>query len=123
VTLRAHLLVLVCTVVVGLSILRLVRLRQLRSKYALLWLAVAVAMAPIALVPGLLDRVSRAVGVYYAPTTFMLLGMAMLFLVVIHYSWELSRLEAKQRTLAEEIALLRAELEQERRDRTGAGRD
>jgi hypothetical protein len=32
--------------------------------------------------------------------------------VVVHYSWELSRLENRTRTLAEELALLRAQLEE-----------
>jgi hypothetical protein len=33
-------------------------------------------------------------------------------LVVMHYSWELSRLEERSRTLAEEVALLRHQLDE-----------
>jgi hypothetical protein len=40
----------------------------------------------------------------------LFLGVVFLLLVCIHLSWETSRLEEKTRTLAEEIALIRAEL-------------
>jgi hypothetical protein len=111
VTLRAHLLVLAATIVVALFIFRLVRARQLRSKYALLWLTIGLLMLPLGVFPGLLDTFSEWVGVHYSPTTFLLLGDAFLFLVVIQFSWELSRLESRTRMLAEEVALLRGELE------------
>jgi hypothetical protein len=47
----------------------------------------------------------------YSPTIFLLLAVGFLFLVVVHYSWELSRLENRTRTLAEELALLRTRLD------------
>ena len=109
-TTRAHVLVLIATVVVALFILRLVRLRQLRSKYALLWLVIGLALLPLGAFPGMLDTVSRWFGVFYSPTTFLFLAVGFLFLVVVHFSWELSRLENKTRTLAEELALLRTQL-------------
>jgi Uncharacterized conserved protein (DUF2304) len=42
----------------------------------------------------------------------LLLAVGFLFLVVVHYSWELSRLENRTRTLAEELALLRTRLDE-----------
>ena len=45
-------------------------------------------------------------------------AIVFLFFVVVHFSWELSRLEERSRSLAEEVALLRAELELERVDST-----
>ena len=110
-TLRAHLLVLAAVAVTAVFIFRLVRRRQLRSKYALLWLTIGLLMLPLGVFPGVLDTFSGWVGVYYSPTTFLLLACGFLFLVVVQFSWELSRLESRTRMLAEEVALLRAELE------------
>lgn len=117
-TTRAHVMLLVVTIVTSLFILRLVRLRQLRSKYALLWLTIGLAMLPLAAFPGMLSTVSEWFGVYYSPTTFLFLATGFLFLVVVHFSWELSRLETRSRTLAEELALLRSSLE-DREERVG----
>jgi hypothetical protein len=108
---QAHVLIIVATVVTALIILRLVRARQLRSKYALLWAAVGVMLLALAAFPGVLNTASDWLDVSYSPTIFLLLAVGFLFLIVIHFSWELSRLENRTRTLAEEIALLKAQLE------------
>src|SRR5918995_1418440 len=108
---QAHVLVIVATAIIALFIFRLVRARQLRSKYALLWLVIGVMLLPLAVVPGVLNTVSEWLGVVYSPTIFLLLAVGVLFVIVVHYSWELSRLENKTRTLAEELALLRTRLD------------
>jgi len=112
---RGHLFIAVVTLVALFFILRLVRRRQLGGKYALLWTVVAVVLGVLAVWPGLLTNVSEFVGVHYPPALFLLVTTGFLFLVVIHFSYELSKLEDRTRTLAEEIALLRAE-----RDARGA---
>ena len=106
-------MLLILTGATAVFILRLVRLRQLRSKYALLWLTIGVLMLPFAAFPGMLETLSDWVGVDYPPAMFLLLATGFLFLVVVHFSWELSRLESRTRTLAEEIALLRADFDAE----------
>lgn len=90
-------------------ILVLLRRRQLRGKYALLWTGLAVVLGVLGLFPGLLTRVSEAVGIYYPPALFLLVCVGFLFAVVIQFSWELSRLEDRSRLLAEELAILRAD--------------
>ena len=109
---RAHLLVLVATLAVVVWILRLVRAQHLRSKYALLWLVIAVLLLPLGMFPDLLEPLADAVGVDYAPTAFLLAALGFLFLVVVHLTRELSRLETRSRTLAEELALLRRRVDE-----------
>ncbi|MDQ3680165.1 MAG: DUF2304 domain-containing protein [Actinomycetota bacterium] len=94
--------------------LRLVRRRQLHAKYSILWLSVGIVLVLLAASPSLLDRVSIMLGISYGPTTFFLGAFLLLFLLVIHFSWELSRLEDRSRTLAEEVAILRARSEKPR---------
>jgi hypothetical protein len=103
----AHVLVIVLALAATLFIVRLVARRQLRSKYALLWLVIAVVLVPLAAVPSLLDDVAHWLGFAYAPALLFLLAIGFLFAVVVHFSWELSRLELRVRTLAEELALER----------------
>jgi len=104
----AHVLVLALSVLVVVFIARLVALRQLRSKYALLWLASAVLLLPLAAVPSLLDDLASWLGFKYAPDLLFFAATGFLFAVVMHFSWELSRLETRVRLLAEELALERA---------------
>lgn len=89
------------------TILELLRRRQLREKYALLWFAVAIVVGPLAFFPRLLDRVARAVGVVSGVSLVLFLAVVFLLLVCVHLSWEVSRLEEETRVLAEQVALLR----------------
>lgn len=111
-SLRAQLLVLVIVVFSVMFILRLVRQRKLKGKYALLWVGVAIFLLAFAIVPDVLVPVSDAVGVAYEPAVFFLAAIAFLFLMVVHFSFELSRTEERTRTLAEEVALLKARLDE-----------
>jgi hypothetical protein len=93
-------------------IFELLRRRQLREKYAALWMAVGIVVLVLGLFPRLLDSFSREVGVHSGVSLVLFLGIVFLLMVCIHLSWEANRLEEKARTLAEEVALIRTELRQ-----------
>jgi hypothetical protein len=91
-------------------IIELLRRRQLREKYAMLWLGTLVVIIPLALFPGLLDNLAGTVGIASGVSLVLFLGIVFLLLVCVHLSWEVSRLEEETRTLAEDLALLRTEM-------------
>jgi len=106
-SLRAHiaLAILVALAIVGIVVL--VRRRHLKAKYSLLWLSLGAVMVVIAAVPGLLDWTAERLGIWYQPTLLILLGLALLLLIVVHFSYELTRSENRTRELAEQLTLLR----------------
>ena len=106
-SLRAHvaLAILVALAIVGIIVL--VRRRHLKAKYSLLWLSLGAVMVVIAAVPGLLDWTAERLGIWYQPTLLILLGLALLLLIVVHFSYELTRSENRTLELAEQLALLR----------------
>ena len=108
-TLRIRLIVLavavVCMVVIGLQ----VRRREMRAKYLVLWATLCLLAVPLVAFPTAVDRVSEWLGIYYPPATLLLAATLILFLVSIHFSREISRLEERTRALAEELALMRTE--------------
>ena len=108
---RGRLEIVVSVVALGYLafILALVRRRQLREKYALLWLAVGVMVVLLTLARPLADRVAESLGFAYGPSAIFLFSTVFLMGVAAHLSWEVSRLEEKTRRLAEEIALLKPE--------------
>ena len=118
---RAHAVIAVMTLVSLLVIARLVRIRQLRAKYAFIWLTVGIFLIVLAIWPGLLDDVSSLLGVYYAPTTLFIVALLFLLLLAVHFSWELSRLEERTRVLTEELAL--RDVGAPRRAETAVGSD
>jgi hypothetical protein len=110
------------TVVTGIAgllvlvvILELMRRRQLREKYAMLWLIVAILVIPLALIPSMLDGISSTLGIASGVSLVLFLAILFLLFICIHLSWEVSRLEEETRTLAEDLALLRTELRSQSR--------
>lgn len=86
-------------------IVRLVRKRRLRAKYSFLWLLVGGAVFLLSVIPNLMEQIASLVGIIYPPAVLFLGAIMLLMFLGVHFSWELSRLEDRTRTLAEELAL------------------
>lgn len=96
-----------CSLILLLAVIEMLRRRQLREKYAVLWLFTGAATVPLTFFPGMFDAVAHRLGVADPPNLMSFLGIVFLLLVCVHLSWEVSRLEEETRILAEEIALIR----------------
>ncbi len=106
----AHIFLATVIILTVLFIYRLVSQRVLRSKYALLWSVLAIGLLPLAAFPGILVPISNFVGIQYEPATILFASVVFLFVTSVHLSYEVSRLEARTQDLAEDLALLRANL-------------
>lgn len=92
----------------------MMRRRRLREKYAILWALVAVAVLLLAVFPVILTEATDLLGLQL-PSNLLFFGASVVILAMtLQHSSELGRLEERTRTLAEELALLRLELQ--RRD-------
>jgi hypothetical protein len=89
----------------------LVRRRQLREKYAALWLVVSALAVVLALVPGVLVWVATTLGFGIPANLLFFAGFILLLVVSMHLSLELGRREGETERLAEELALLRHALD------------
>lgn len=94
------------------GIIELLRRGRIREKYAVLWAAVGVAVAVFAVSPRLLDVIARPLHIADPPNLLLFGACAVLLMVVVQLSCELSRIEERTRVLAEEVALLRQSAEQ-----------
>ena len=98
------------TAIITVWVLKLVGQRQLRSKYALLWVVLTLPLVPLSLVPAVVNRTADELGVGYQPALVFSLALLLMLGILIYFSWELSRLEARTRVLGEEIAMLNERL-------------
>lgn len=85
--------------------------RQLREKYATLWLVIGFAVLIISVFPGLLLWMTRVLGVEVPSNLLFAIAIVLLVGVALHLSWELSRAEDEVRRVSEEVALLRADVD------------
>ncbi|MFB7893137.1 DUF2304 family protein [Microbacterium sp. NPDC056044] len=97
-------------------IISLLLRRQLREKYATLWLLIGIVILILAIFPGLLLGLSDALGVAVPSNLIFALALVLLIGVALHLSWELSQAEDEVRRVAEDVAILRTEVEELRRN-------
>lgn len=96
--------------IVGL-VAEMLRRKKLREKYAIWWLVVGLATLVLAAFPELLVTVAQIVGVQLPSNLLFILSILMLLGVCLHLSWEISVVEEETRVLAEEVAILRTQVE------------
>lgn len=89
----------------------LLRTRRLREKYAITWIVVGLGVCVFGAFPGAVTGLASAVGVQTPSNLLFALALIVLLLVCIQLSTEITTLEEETRTLAEEVALLRFDVE------------
>jgi len=106
-----------------LLVVWLIRRGRLREETALLWLAAMAALLLVAIRRDLLERTASLFGIYYPPS-ILLLGIILAgILLALHFSVAISRLSDQNARLAQELALLREEMERSMRPREHADAD
>ena len=98
------------------SMVELLRRQTIKEKYLAFWMFTAVVVAAVAIYPPIVDEVAMLTGIKSGPSVVLVVGGLIVMLVCVHLSAEVSRLEDRSRALAEEVGLLRLELERLPRD-------
>ena len=91
-------------------VIEMVRRRYLRGRYAVVWVAVGVVAALLALFPDLLELAAQATGVVVPLNLLLFLGILAMLIMLMQLSSEAGRLQERTRVLAEEVALLRSRM-------------
>lgn len=93
-------------------VIELLRRRQLRERHAIWWLVAGLAALIAGIFPQSLGWAAQLIGIEVPINLIFFVSIAVLFLVCLQASAELTKLEAKSRTLAELAALQGLRLEQ-----------
>lgn len=103
---------LILAILIFIMVFAQVRNQKMKEKYAALWLIVSAVIIVLAVFPGLLFWLADITGVVMPVNLLFLLAIIMLIGVSLHLTLEASRNADETRALAEEVAILRAALEQ-----------
>lgn len=107
---RQTLFGLVITVIILLVVLELVRRRRLREEHSLLWLLTGVVLIVLSVWSAPLDLLAELTGIF-RPTVLFAVAVAFFLAIMLYYSTVLTRLADQNKALAQELALLRQEVE------------
>jgi hypothetical protein len=99
-------------------VIEMLRRRRLRERHAVWWLVAGILALIVGIFPNVLAGAAAVIGVAIPLNLVFFVSVAVLFLVCIQHSAELTTLEAKTRTLAEQSALQQMRIDElERRFR------
>ena len=93
------------------AVLWLVRRRRLREEYTPIWVAVSASLVFLSLRLDVLRELTRAIGAWTPSSTVFFLGELFLVAICLNYAVRLSRAGLLIKNLAQEVALLRAQVE------------
>lgn len=107
-----------------LLVLELVRQRRLLERYALLWLACALALVALSAWDGLLELLAGALGASYPPSALFAAAFFFIIVLLLHFSVAVSRLADQTKIIAQRLALSEERLTAlEARERQAGGSD
>lgn len=104
---------LVSALAIMAMLFELLRRHRLREKYAVIWGVLSLAAIVGAVFPGLLAGAADLVGLQVPANLLFFISIVVLLGLTLQLSYELGRTEDRIRTLAEEVALLRMEVERQ----------
>lgn len=110
-----HLLAIFTSILIFTFVIELIRRGRLKEKYSLLWLFSSILMVGLSLSKDFLEGISKLVGIYYPPSLLFLVAFLFLLLINLHVTVVLSELSERNKRLTQEIALLKLELERDKR--------
>jgi hypothetical protein len=106
------------SVIALLVILELVRRRRLREEYSLLWLGTAIVMLVVGVWRDLLHGLATTVGIVYPPNLLFLMAALFLLFIQLYFSTVITKLTQENKEIAQQVALLRYEVETLRSEQT-----
>jgi len=94
-----------------LYILFLVRNKKIKEEYSLLWLFSSIIFIIFSIWRDGLELFAKMMGIAYPPAALFLILLLAIFLILIEFSINISKLSEKNKILAQELALMKNELE------------
>lgn len=91
-------------------VVEMLRRRRLRERHAAWWFLAGVLALIAGIFPATLAWAAALIGVTVPVNLVFFVSIAILFLVCLQHSSELTQLESKTRTLAERVAILELEM-------------
>jgi len=106
-----RILAILASVALTVVVLWLVRNRTLRAEYTPIYMGTALALLVVSIRFEILRELTRTLGAWTTSSTIFFLGEIFLFLICLNYAVRLSQTGLRLKNLAQEVALLREQVE------------
>lgn len=105
--------ILISLVLFGI-VIDFIRRGLLKEKYSVLWIASTLVITLLSLKKQLLDNIAVSLGIAYPPSLLFFVAFIFILLIILHFSVVISILHEKNKTMAQELTLLKDALKDAR---------
>ena len=113
-TVASYIFGVVSAVLTLVVVIEMLRRRRLRERHAIWWIVAGTFALIAGVFPSTLAWAAGLVGITVPINLVFFVSIAILFLVCLQHSSELTQLESKTRTLAERVAILELALKEQK---------
>lgn len=113
---RIQIILAILLLLILYKLLRSVLKKKLEIKYVLSWIIIDFCLLIIDLFPSILGVLTRWLGIQVPANMIFLVAIILLFLVIFSHTILISKLTESNKSLAQEIALLKKELDTVKKD-------
>jgi hypothetical protein len=113
-TLTSYIFGVVSAALILIVVIEMLRRRRLRERHAIWWIVAGTFALIAGVFPSTLAWAAGLVGITVPINLVFFVSIAILFLVCLQHSSELTQLESKTRTLAERVAILELALKEQK---------
>ena len=92
-------------------VVELVRRRKLREEYSWLWLVTGALIILLVVWYDFLVFITHLIGAIAPTTTLFIFGLLFLMVISLHYSIQISKLSSQVKEMAQELTLLKGQIE------------
>lgn len=110
-SLLANIIILVLSLLIFFAFLCLIKKRKLKKEYSITWFLICLAFILLTVFHGLTDKIVMMIGIDYPPALYFLITIIFLLINLFYVSLEISTLIEQNKTLIQEIALLKFRLD------------
>ena len=101
----------VASILIMIIVVELVRRRRLREEYSWLWLLTGAVIILLVVWYDLLLFITHFIGAIAPTTTLFIFGLLFLMLISLHYSMQISKLSHQVKEMAQQLTLLKDQVE------------
>ena len=101
----------VASILIMVLVVELVRRRKLREEYSWLWLVTGALIILLVVWYDFLVFITHLIGAIAPTTTLFIFGLLFLMVISLHYSIQISKLSSQVKEMAQELTLLKGQIE------------
>ncbi len=113
---KMQIIAIIGSILLFFFILYLVRKKRIKEEYSLLWIFFSMIFIVLSFWRQGLDYIAMLIGVAYPPTAILLILLMAIFMILIQFSIIISKLSDTNKTLCQEVGLLKLEIEKLKKD-------